>query len=118
MIAILSDIHGNLEALNVVLERCEQLGVTEYLCLGDVIGYGPDPVAVTQIAMEKFKITLLGNHEEALITGKHRFNPYAAQAIDWTRAELQRASTSSISRLFKKDAIDYMSCIKSGNPLF
>lgn len=93
MIAIISDIHSNLEALSVVLERCEKLGVKQYLCLGDVIGYGPDPVAVGKIASEKFTVSLLGNHEEALVTGKHRFNPHAAQAIDWTRRQIKADST-------------------------
>ncbi|MCS6970047.1 MAG: metallophosphoesterase family protein [Planctomycetota bacterium] len=90
MIAILSDIHGNWEALQAVLEVCERLRVQRYICLGDVIGYGPDPLAVSRVARERFAISLLGNHEEALITGKHRFNPHAAQAIDWTRAQLKR----------------------------
>ncbi|TVR15431.1 MAG: metallophosphoesterase [Planctomycetota bacterium] len=97
-IAIVSDIHSNWEALTVVLEHCDRLGVKEIRCLGDVIGYGPDPVAVTDMAMNRFSVSLLGNHEEALVTGKHRFNPYAAQAIDWTRAQLH--SGSGITRIF------------------
>lgn len=101
MIAIISDIHGNFEALQAVLERCQQLGVTRYLCLGDIIGYGPDPVAVTRVAVETFAVSLLGNHEEALVTGKHRFNPYAAKAIDWTRSQLN-SGTRGISRLFRR----------------
>ncbi len=89
MIAILSDIHANWEALSVVLERCEALGVTQYLCLGDVIGYGPDPLPVARIASSKFTVSLMGNHEEAMVSGKHRFNPHAAQAINWTRQQIQ-----------------------------
>jgi diadenosine tetraphosphatase ApaH/serine/threonine PP2A family protein phosphatase len=91
VIAILSDIHGNLEALSVVLERCEKLGVTDYLCLGDVIGYGPEPVPVARLAKARFSVSLMGNHEEALVSGKHRFNPHAAQAIDWTRKAIKAA---------------------------
>lgn len=100
-IAIVSDIHSNLEALTVVLERCEALGVSEIRCLGDVIGYGPDPVAVTDIAMQRFAVSLMGNHEEALVTGKHRFNPYAAQAIDWTRSQLKGGS--KITKMFGRE---------------
>lgn len=91
MIAILSDIHSNWEAFSAVMERCEELGVTQYLCLGDVIGYGPDPLKVAKVASEKFTVSLLGNHEEALVTGKHRFNPHAAQAINWTRDQIKGA---------------------------
>ncbi len=91
MIAILSDLHSNLEATEVVLEECERLGVKEYLCLGDVIGYGPDPRAVADIATRKFTASLMGNHEEALVTKRHRFNPHAAHAIDWTRKQLTEA---------------------------
>ncbi len=101
MIAILSDIHSNLEALSVVLEHCEKLGVKHYWCLGDVIGYGPDPVAVAKLAKEKFEASLMGNHEEALVTSKHRFNPHAAQAIDWTR-RLLTASNSDLLPWFKE----------------
>lgn len=92
MIAILSDLHSNLEATQAVLDACERMGVKEYLCLGDVIGYGPDPVEVATLARATFAESLLGNHEEALVTGKHRFNPHAAQAIDWTRSQLKAAA--------------------------
>ncbi len=95
MIAIVSDIHSNLEAMEAVLAECERLGVTEYLCLGDVIGYGPDPQPLARIAQAKFAASLMGNHEEALVTGKHRFNPHAAQAIDWTRKILKSASAET-----------------------
>jgi predicted phosphodiesterase len=95
VIAILSDLHANLEAAEVVMERCQSLGVSQYLCLGDVIGYGPDPVAVTAIAQQHFPICLMGNHEEALVTGKHHFNPLAAKAIDWTREQLKAVAGPS-----------------------
>ena len=98
MIAIVSDIHNNIEALNAVMARCEQLGVKHYFCLGDIIGYGPKPIEVTKIAMKYFDICLMGNHEEAMINGKHRFNPYAAQAIDWTRAEVKAHSSGLIGK--------------------
>ena len=92
MIAILSDIHSNWEALEAVMERCAGLGVKEYLCLGDVIGYGPDPLAVAQVVSQHFQVSQMGNHEEALVTAKHRFNPHAAHAINWTREQIKGAS--------------------------
>lgn len=108
MIAIISDIHGNLAALEAVLAECERLGVEEYLCLGDVIGYGPDPAAVTRIARERFRVTLMGNHEHALFTANHGFNPYAAEAIQWTRHQLEEAA--------RADGIDYLAWYGSLSP--
>ncbi|MEM4263920.1 MAG: metallophosphoesterase family protein [Candidatus Woesearchaeota archaeon] len=70
-IAVLSDIHGNLEALEAVLksleepaERAKTTGIDfEIWCLGDIFGYGPDPLTCFNIARERFKIILPGNHE-------------------------------------------------------
>jgi predicted phosphodiesterase len=92
MLAIVSDLHSNLEATTAVMEECARVGVDEYVCLGDVIGYGPDPIAVSGIAMKTFNVCLMGNHEEALVSGRHRFNPHAAKAIDWTREQLKNVS--------------------------
>ena len=47
MIAIVSDLHSNLEAVEAVMDYCLKLGVKQFFCLGDVIGYGPDPLAVS-----------------------------------------------------------------------
>lgn len=116
MICILSDVHSNLEALQATLAYCERLGVTEYLCLGDVIGYGPDPVPCATIAVERFAVSLMGNHEEALVSGRHRFNPYAAQAIDWTREQLREASGGTLARLFGSGKTDFLGWFKGLKP--
>jgi len=89
--AIISDIHGNLEALNAVLEDIEQHAVTRILCLGDVVGYGPNPAECLRAA-QGFNVTLLGNHELALTQGPDRFNAAARRAIEWTRSELQKTA--------------------------
>ncbi len=99
MIAIISDIHSNLAALQAVLARCEQLKVTEYLSLGDTIGYGPDPIEVIDLVRKTCAESLMGNHEEALVTGSHNFNPRAAQAIDWTRKEVKLADLRGGDRM-------------------
>jgi diadenosine tetraphosphatase ApaH/serine/threonine PP2A family protein phosphatase len=67
MIAIVSDIHGNLEALQAVLADIKQQGATEIICLGDLIGYGPDPVPCVELAM-KWSVCLRGNHEDAALS--------------------------------------------------
>jgi predicted phosphodiesterase len=85
--AILSDIHANLEALRTVLADIEAREVEEIICLGDIIGYGPQPVECIDLCKD-FSVNLLGNHEEAVLVGAVGFNPKAASAIDWTRDQL------------------------------
>jgi predicted phosphodiesterase len=87
MIAILSDIHSNIEAFEAVLEDLKQFDVEEIICLGDVIGYGPNPRECIKLA-EQFDLTLLGNHEEAVLFLAEDFNQKARQAVDWTRDQL------------------------------
>lgn len=95
-LAIISDIHSNIEALTAVMEKIDGMGITfdRILCLGDVIGYGPNPVECVDIAI-KFRMNLLGNHEEAVINGSFGFNPAAKRAIDWTRMQLKPGVFSS-----------------------
>lgn len=86
--AIISDIHGNLEALQAVLADIESRGNTEIICLGDIIGYGPNPRECLKLARQHFNLTLKGNHEEALLYLGLDFRKVAVQAIDWTREEI------------------------------
>lgn len=88
-IAVVSDIHSNLEALNAVLEDIERNGVEEIYCLGDVVGYGPDPQETLEIS-KRFKLTLLGNHDGAVYNeaGIESFNWIAAMAANWTRRQI------------------------------
>ena len=81
MKAIISDIHANLESLCAVIKDIELYSVNEILCLGDIVGYGADPEACTDIIMEKVDFSLMGNHDYALIHGPSNFNPYAADII-------------------------------------
>lgn len=87
VLAIVSDIHSNIEALEAVIKDAESEGVEMFRCLGDVIGYGPNPIECVDVAREKFDFTLLGNHEEAVLFGAIGFNPKAKMAIDWTREQ-------------------------------
>jgi diadenosine tetraphosphatase ApaH/serine/threonine PP2A family protein phosphatase len=87
MKAILSDIHGNLEALQAVLEDIANFSVEEMYCLGDVIGYGPNPRECLDLVMQ-CKVTLLGNHDQGAIFDPVGFNDIAERAIQWTRRQL------------------------------
>lgn len=95
MYAIISDIHSNLEALTAVLERIEQAGVEEILCLGDVIGYGPDPEPCIDLVRQKCRFTIRGNHDDALMGDAVDFNPIAREVIEGTRQMLKPGLFSS-----------------------
>jgi diadenosine tetraphosphatase ApaH/serine/threonine PP2A family protein phosphatase len=86
--ALISDIHGNLEALQAVLEDIEKHNVSEIYCLGDVVGYGPNPRECIDQVM-RCKIVLLGNHDQGAMFDPDGFNPPAERAIFWTRAQLE-----------------------------
>lgn len=89
MKAIISDIHGNLEALRAVLDDIDRLGIKDVICLGDVVGYGPDPRECLDLVTSIVKFTILGNHEEAVLIGTPpSFTPRAKRALEWTRKVL------------------------------
>ena len=87
--ALISDIHGNLEALEVVLEDIKSQKVDEIFCLGDVIGYGPNPRECIDRVMDHCKMTLLGNHDQGAMFDPDGFNIGAERAIFWTRDQLE-----------------------------
>ncbi len=88
MKAIISDIHSNLEALQAVLADIRQQSVDEIYCLGDVVGYGPNPRECVDLVME-CKVVLLGNHDQGAMFDPEGFNASAERAIFWTRAQLE-----------------------------
>lgn len=83
--AIISDIHGNLEALTSVLAHIRKRQIKDIICLGDIVGYGPYPVECTKLVMENCNVSLKGNHDEALIEGVCFFHSIAKSALEWTR---------------------------------
>jgi predicted phosphodiesterase len=85
---LISDIHGNLEALEAVLEDIQTMFVDEIYCLGDIIGYGPNPCECLDLVIRHCKATILGNHDQAALFDPDGFNPMALQAIYWTRDQL------------------------------
>ncbi len=95
--AILSDIHGNLAALEAVLEDVRTQVVDEIICLGDVVGYGPRPRECLDKTME-FAFTVLGNHDSSAIFDPEGFNTTAERAIFWTREQLHTADTPALCR--------------------
>ena len=86
--AIVSDIHGNWEALQRVFEDIDRRGIASVLCLGDVVGYGPDPDKCIDLVRARCAVYLMGNHEEALLKAPIGFYSLAREAIAWTRKKL------------------------------
>lgn len=98
---ILSDIHANLTALNAVLEAADLSTVDQVWCLGDVIGYGPDPNECVERVREVATVCLVGNHDWAVL-GKldiNDFNPEARRAVLWTRDVLNDAAADYLGGL-------------------
>ena len=94
--AVLSDVHGNLEALQAVLADARQHRCTHFVCLGDIVGYNADPSACIRIVRELDCPTVKGNHDEqaSLSDSSVDFNEMAEQAIMWTRAQLSEQDRS------------------------
>lgn len=92
--AFISDIHSNLEALEAVLTDIRVQGISEIYCLGDVVGYGPNPRECIDKAME-CKVCLLGNHDQGALFDPEGFNSGAERAIFWTRNQLESLGGNS-----------------------
>lgn len=119
MKAIISDIHSNLEALQAVLADIAQHNVKEIYCLGDVVGYGPNPRECVDLVIP-CKLTLLGNHDQGAIFDPVGFNPPAERAIYWTREQLEAPVPSQTAserrweflgerpRIYKEEGVLYV----------
>ncbi|MCX7935072.1 MAG: metallophosphoesterase family protein [Planctomycetota bacterium] len=88
-IAILSDIHGNLEAAEAVFSDIAAQGVERILNLGDTVGYGPDPEACVDLVAVRCQWNLCGNHDYAVLHEAEGFNPIARAAVDYVRNRMK-----------------------------
>ncbi len=95
--AILSDIHANLEALEAVLEDARQQGAEQFYCLGDIVGYGPDPGACVDRVMP-MDVCVLGNHDQAVLFDPEGFSSGAERAIFWTRRQLEQGDDPLVNQ--------------------
>lgn len=101
-IAIISDVHANLTALEAVLRHAETQGATDELwCLGDIVGYGPQPVQCVSRLREAGATTVAGNHDRACtgMLDSEEFNPDAAMAALWTRTQLPQGDAAFLDAL-------------------
>ena len=90
-LALMSDIHGNREALEACLDHAAQNGVERYVFLGDYAGYGADPgwvIDTVQAHVGRGALAVLGNHDAAVLAASEDMNETAAEAMAWTRTQL------------------------------
>ncbi len=89
--AIVSDIHANLEAMETVLKKIDEIGVDKIVCLGDVVGYNANPNECVDIIRSREIPTICGNHDAVAcgIEEPWGFNPVALSAAMWTREALR-----------------------------
>ncbi|MDP6409496.1 MAG: metallophosphoesterase family protein [Planctomycetota bacterium] len=113
--AIISDLHGNVPAVELAIRDACERGARRFVCLGDVVGYGARPRACLDMVMQicvpgarQWKdggaledgLCLRGNHEDALLNSAEDFNPKARAAIEWTRDEINRAEPRERSYVY------------------
>jgi len=111
--AVLSDVHGNLEALSAVLADAASEGALGVLCLGDAVGYGADPVACIELLRERSTGMVAGNHEYGALglLDLRWFNPVARAAALWTREQLGADHQGYLSGLPLSSALGEATCV-------
>lgn len=113
LIAILTDLHANREAVEACLASAEEHGAQHYAFLGDLVGYGADPGWVLDTVMgyaQRGAVVVRGNHDEAVTQqGDAQMHSAARQAIDWTRAQLNEQQRDFLRHL--PFTVEHKSCL-------
>jgi diadenosine tetraphosphatase ApaH/serine/threonine PP2A family protein phosphatase len=115
---ILSDVHGNLEALEVVLAHLQAQGVDGYAFLGDAVGYGANPNEVCNLLRPLVAMAVMGNHDAA-VSGRMDYADYyeaARHALDWATSQLSDENHDWLKDLPFKAKNDVME-ISHGAPI-
>ncbi len=99
--AIFSDIHGNLEALNTIISDAREQGVKNFACLGDLVGYGPDPAGCVAAVQDLNCVCIKGNHDEDASNDRDLWNlsDVARESLMWTRERLSAAQKEWLQNL-------------------
>lgn len=99
LVALLADIHANLEALDACLAHGMARGVRRWIALGDQVGYGADPLAVIARLRAVGALCLMGNHDKAALSGPRGFSDAAAEAARWTAKRIDEPARAFLARL-------------------
>ena len=118
-LAVISDIHANLEALNAVIEHIDAQEVDSIICLGDILGYGPNPVECVDVIARRCDWSLMGNHDFGVVYEPTNFNLAAEQAAYWSREQFEVDTNQDeaarhwefLSRLRVRVAFDDFLCV-------
>ncbi len=117
-IAIFSDVHGNLEALQTVLGKIAEAQVDRIICLGDIVGYGADPNMCIERVREVSDLVLAGNHDWAAVGLEDPgfFNPVALAAIQWT-VQMLSDENASLLRSYQPFQNESACCYAHASPI-
>lgn len=112
-IAIVSDIHGNLAALEAVLADIDRQRVDEIVCLGDIVGYGPQPAECLELVRKRCRTIIMGNHDEGIENRNLLafYRPPAKESLTWTIGVLtsgQRSFLGKLPRIFKRKGLTFV----------
>ena len=112
---VYSDVHSNLEALSNFFNVLKDVNYDKLVCLGDLVGYGPDPNSVVELIREKSDIVLGGNHDFGVVgkTSLANFNPYALSACIWTREKLYQGNWKYLDSLRAKKVVNGITWVHS-----
>jgi len=107
-VAVVSDIHANLHALEAVLEAIDADPPDELWCLGDLVGYGPRPNEVVDVVRERTRLCLVGNHDLGVLgrLDLEEFSPDAAAVVRWTQAVLLDENRTYLEGLEPQAKVD------------
>lgn len=101
-LALLSDIHANLQAMQACLQHAKQHGASQYALLGDLVGYGGDPVSVMDCVMQLAQdgaLVIQGNHDEMTLNPPTQKNHLGEATADWTHAQLSNEHRQFLATL-------------------
>ncbi|MCX6840754.1 MAG: metallophosphoesterase family protein [candidate division WOR-3 bacterium] len=101
-LGIFSDVHGNIEALEAVVRMLRDSGATQFVCCGDIVGYGPDPNSCVETIRRMHCTGVAGNHDYGVVgkTPLDSFNSSATQALLWTRNLLTESNRLYLENLY------------------
>jgi diadenosine tetraphosphatase ApaH/serine/threonine PP2A family protein phosphatase len=115
---LISDVHGNLEALQATVEYAKRFEPFQLMCLGDVVGYGADPQPCIDLVGDKANLMLAGNHDLAVagVIGTAEFNAIAKRSVEWTREQLSPEDRDLLGNL-PLQYVDGDYCYTHASPL-